>query len=174
MTYIHVYSGQFVDYVNPDPDTICIEDIAHALALVNRYAGHTPFPYSVAQHSVLASQMAPAGLELPLLMHDAHEAYVGDMPTPLKRLMPEYQEIEDRMEAVVQEKFGVLAMAHSGVKKVDTRMLATEARIFNFNLWVSIADVKPYDEGLIQPWSWSRAKREFLERFEYLTGTREV
>jgi hypothetical protein len=171
--FLQTRSGSFLDFRNPDPDTICIEDIAHALALTNRYNGHTPFPYSVAQHSVLASLVAPPGLELQALMHDAQEAYVGDMPSPLKKLLPGYQMIEFKLEDVIRKKFGLPVEFDPRVKEIDMRLLVTEAQAFNFKLWVSVKNVEPYPALPIRPWTWDVAKRKFLERFEFLTGTRE-
>ncbi len=170
MTYISTRSGT-VDFLNPTPDSINIEDIAHALSLVNRYAGHTPYPYSVAQHSVLCSWMAPAGLELEALLHDAQEAYVGDVPSPLKMLLPEYKVIENRLEAIIRAKFGLPVKFTPAVKLVDRRMMLTEARAFDFNLFVNTADIEPYpiEELTITPWSWLRARESFLARFERLT-----
>lgn len=172
--FLQTRSGDFLDFRNPDPDTIHIEDIAHALALTCRYNGHTPYPYSVAQHCVLASRMAPPGLELEALMHDAQEAYVGDMPSPLKKMLPGYQVVEDMVEYVIRKKYGLSSGGMSrAVKEIDTRMLATEAAAFKFKLWVSIKNVEPYPALPIVQWDWTFAKRKFLERFEELTGTRE-
>lgn len=163
-------SGDYLDFQDPDPDTIHIDDIAHALALVNRYGGHTPYPYSVAQHCVLSSLVAPPGLELQALMHDAQEAYVGDMPSPLKKMLPEYQVIEDRMEAVIRTKFKLPIKFDPRVKEIDMRMLVTEAKEFGLTWW-DIWGVDPYPALAIRPWSWEHAKHKFLVRFEYLTGT---
>lgn len=171
--FLQTRSGDFLDFRNPDPNTIHIEDIAHALALTCRYNGHTPYPYSVAQHCVLASRVAPPGLELQALMHDAQEAYIGDMPTPLKKLLPGYQMIEFKLEDVIRKKFDLPAEFDPRVKEIDTRMLATEAAAFGFKLWVSIQDVEPYPALPIAQWSWHLAKCKFLDRFEELTGTLE-
>ena len=168
MTYISTRSGT-VDFLKPDPNSIRIEDIAHALSLINRYGGHTPYPYSVAQHCVLASQVAPAGLELEALLHDAQEAYVGDMPTPLKALLPEYKVIEDRLEAVIRKKFGLPEKFTPALKAVDHRIMITEAASFGFDLWVPTEGVGPYDDLPIESWSWRRARRSFLSRFIELT-----
>ena len=171
-TFIETYSGAFLDFLEPDPDAIHIEDIAHALAQTNRYAGHTAYPYSVAQHCVLASLVAPEGLELEALMHDAQEAYVGDMPTPLKALLPMYQEIEDRLEAVIRKKYGLPVEFNPRVKEVDRRLLATEAHALDLTLWVSIANVVPFAQLTIEPWTWQEASAKFLARFTQLTAAR--
>ena len=80
---------------SPDPEQIQIEDIAHALSNLCRFGGHTREFYSVAQHSVLVSQNVPDDLRLVGLMHDATEAYCGDMIRPLKNVLPEFKELEN-------------------------------------------------------------------------------
>ncbi len=167
MTYISTRSGT-VDFLNPDPDSIYIDDIAHALSLVNRYAGHTPYPYSVAQHCVLASRMAPPGLKLHALLHDAQEAYIGDVPTPLKMLLPEYRVIEDRLEAVIRKKFGLPIRFPPAVKTVDRRLMLTEAKAFGFDLFVNTDDIKPYPDLTIMQWTWDRACDNFLTCYDEL------
>lgn len=167
-THFQTRSGHNINFDAPDPDTILIGDIAHALSLVNRYAGHTPFPYSVAQHCVLASLVAPPGLELQALMHDAQEAYVVDLPSPLKQLLPGYREVERRMEVVIREKFGLPITFDPAVKEVDTRMLVTESKAFGLTWWAKVG-VEPYPALPIRPWSWGHAKGKFLDRFEFLT-----
>jgi hypothetical protein len=168
MTYISTRSGT-VDFLNPTPDSILIEDIAHALSLTNRYSGHTPWPYSVAQHCVLASDVAPTGLELEALLHDAQEAYVGDMPTPLKALLPDYKVIEDRLEAVIRAKFGLPEEFTSALKAVDHRLMITEAAEFGFDLWVPTSGMVPYPDLPIEPWHWRTARARFLAQFDRLT-----
>ena len=163
---IATHIGGYVNLVYPEPDSIHIEDIAHALALINRYTGHSPFPYSVAQHSVLCSLVAPTGLEFQTLMHDAQEAYVGDMSSPLKQLLPEYQVIEWKLEEVLRKKFGLPIKLDPRVKEVDTRMLVTEAKAMGFKWWNEF-DVEPYVLA-IEPWTWRQAKAKFLDRFEKL------
>lgn len=95
MSKILLRSGVMHDLLNPaangDPN---IEDIAHALANICRWTGHTSRFYSVAEHCIRAAAIAPSGCKLHVLMHDATEAYLGDVATPLKQLLPKYQEIE--------------------------------------------------------------------------------
>lgn len=170
MTYIRTYTDRAVDFLEPRLETINITDIAHALAITNRFSGHTMFPYSVAQHSVLAAVAAPFSLQLEALLHDAHEAYVGDMPTPLKHLMPEYQELEGRMELAVRTKFGLPWNMSPEVKHIDRRMLATEAEHFGFSLWTDIGTVVPFHAMKIEEWDWTRARDEFIERFNVYTS----
>ncbi|MGZ6854414.1 MAG: hypothetical protein ACXVGC_10195 [Mycobacteriaceae bacterium] len=97
-TTIETHTGLFYDYLDPKPEQVCIEDIAHALSMTSRFGGHCSRFYSVAEHCCLVRQLViEAGrpeLGLAALLHDAHEAYVGDIPTPLKHeLDPSFLDI---------------------------------------------------------------------------------
>jgi hypothetical protein len=162
-TAIQTRSGLMFDFANPQQDSIDLHDIAHALALTNRYGGHTSDPYSVAQHCVLCSEQAPPGLEMEALLHDAAEAYIGDVPSPLKQMLPDFRATEKRVEAAIAEKFGVPTTMSPAVKMVDTRMLVTEAVQLGFRWWRSL-NCEPFDLT-IRPWSWKWAKRRFVARY---------
>jgi hypothetical protein len=98
----------FIHVLNPQPDEIDIRDIAHSLARKGRYADQTMVQYNVAQHSVVCAIIAAAidpRLALTALLHDAAEAYIGDMPTPIKARCPEYRKIEDIIMAAIMKKF---------------------------------------------------------------------
>jgi hypothetical protein len=109
---------------------VCIEDIAYALAHTFRFGGHTPI--TVAQHCLAVCNKMPYTLKLAGLLHDAHEAYIGDLVTPLKRLLAEetncFQIIAEKIDQVIAEKFGFHHSDFSNIrlKKVDARMNATE------------------------------------------------
>ncbi len=87
-TKIVTYTGKVFDLLNPTPDKVCIEDIAHSLAYQCRYTGHTREFYSVAQHCVLMAENPDLpGDPMAKLMHDAAEAYIGDIARPWKHLL---------------------------------------------------------------------------------------
>lgn len=130
---IRTYSGIYINPFDPKPEQICIEDIAHALANICRFGGHTQRFYSVAEHCVMGSAYYTTyGMHkesLAFLLHDASEAYLGDIPAPLKKQMPEYIAAEKRLQTMIYEKFGVdqtddVLMAE--IKKQDERLLVDE------------------------------------------------
>ena len=127
-----------------------ILDIAHALALINRFTGHTIRPYSVAEHSLLVStiikaQGLPACAQLAALMHDAHEAIVGDMATPSKHVLGTVWMAHESLHAtLVREWFGLKsswAAWRTQIRAADLRALATERR-----------DLTAYDPEHNLPW----------------------
>lgn len=129
---ICTYSGERFDPLNPDPDQIHIEDIAHGLSNVCRYGGQCKEFFSVGQHSLLVSQYVSEENALWGLLHDAPEAYIGDIVAPLKYL-PEfsfYMEAEDRLMDAIAEKFGLPSNMPKEVKEFDLIVRETEMRDF--------------------------------------------
>lgn len=124
--YIHTFSGIAFDLLNPKPEMILIEDIAHSLSLINRYNGAALFPYSVAQHSLYVASLLSEELRLHGLLHDAAEAYIGDMVSPLKIIMSQYKLIEAKISKVVADMFGLVYPEPWEVKKADLAMLSAE------------------------------------------------
>jgi hypothetical protein len=123
---IETHSGLRVNVLDPTPDMIDIDDIAWALAHLARFNGHASRFYSVAEHSVRGSGMCPKETKFWFLLHDAAEAYVGDVPSPLKS--DAHRDIETRLLRVIADKFGLIWPMPQEVHDVDARMLATEAR----------------------------------------------
>ena len=114
-------------------EDICIEDIAHALSHLCRFGGHCRDFYSVAEHSVRVAEAIEdeGGSRIEVaagLMHDAAEAYVGDMVWPLKQAMPDFRAVEERIERAIADKFGLPHPLPEIVKKFDLVLLATEKR----------------------------------------------
>jgi len=103
---ISTYTGRYIDLLYPQPEDIDIVDIARALSCEPRFGGHTKEFYSVAQHSVMVSHLVPPHLAVYGLLHDAAEAYVKDLPTPLKQLVGyEYKTIEKRFQRAILKHF---------------------------------------------------------------------
>lgn len=86
-TTMITHSGRMVDLLDVKPEDINLDDIAHALAHTNRFIGHARRPYSVAEHSINVARLLPEPIKIYGLMHDAHEAYIGDISTPMKRAL---------------------------------------------------------------------------------------
>ncbi|MBK5938103.1 hypothetical protein [Halochromatium roseum] len=124
--HIHTYSGIAFDLRDPRPAMVRLDDIVHSLSLMNRFNGAALFPYSVAQHSLHVAELLPLELRLEGLLHDAAEAYIGDMVSPLKQVMPEYKAVEARISAVVAEVFGLVYPEPAAVKQADLAVLAAE------------------------------------------------
>ena len=123
---ILTHSGIEFDFCRPDPDLIEIEDIAHALSNICRFTGHTRHFYSVAQHSYLCATLVPPEHQLETLLHDAAEAYIGDVSSPLKAQLPGYKMIEFNLDQAIRQRFGLPAKKSPWVKEADRQMLAAE------------------------------------------------
>lgn len=148
-----------------------VGDIAHALSLINRFNGHTKFPYTVAQHSVLVSYLVPGDQALAGLMHDGHEAFVCDIPTPLKMLIPQYKGIEKHCMRELRTRFHLPLEDTPEVKWADATMLYTEQRDMMpppDEPWDYGADVIALEHRIL-PWGRFKAKERFLKRFRDLT-----
>lgn len=146
--YITTRSGRQVSLLNPQYSQIDIGDIAHGLAYQCRFNGQTSRFYSLAQHSLMVASILSDDLKLVGLLHDAAEAYVGDVVQPLKALLPDYQMIENRFTQVIGQRFNVNLEHHSEVKQADLIALATEKRDLlprEKCTWVVLKDIKPLD-----------------------------
>lgn len=175
MTWINTLSGQHFNFTDTDPATINIEDIAAALSNICRFTGHLPDFYSVAQHSVHVSYLVPPEFALEALLHDAAEAYCNDISTPLKALIPEYREIEDRIDAVIRSKFDLPPAMSTPVKYADLNMLATERRDFDMDdgtPWPVLEGI-PCADFIVSPLLPRQARVLFLNRYNQLRGERE-
>ena len=163
------------------PTDVVIEDIAHSLSLICRFGGHTREHYSVAQHSLLVMRIlsavdAPAIIQMAGLLHDAHEAYVGDMPTPLKVALGScWHKVEHQAACAVYEAFGltdIMKRHHAIIKNADLVALATERRdVTGFDTnknsaWNILVGVSPFHEpattGSWSPQWWASL---FLEQY---------
>ena len=181
------FTGKRVSPLSLSPEDVDIRDIARALAMTCRYRGHVVRYYSVAEHSVLVSQAveatygqhypkqtAPTWLLRAALLHDATEAYLGDLASPIKPLMPEYRAIERRLASPIETAFRLHRLEPAIVRRVDARIVADEVRVLfpGVDFWRGhAADGVPERLGCVHVNGLSpeRAERQFLERFEALS-----
>jgi hypothetical protein len=190
--WIQTYTGRQFWPLNPKPEEIFIEDIAHALSLVCRYTGHCREFYSVAEHSVRVSYRAQAlWLELDRaaghlqrarivalcgLLHDASEAYIADVSRPVKHSAtfgPIYQAIEANLEAQINRRFEI-SHSVSVVKRADNQLLATERRdLMSLPPRAWTLDEQPLEHA-IEPWGPKAAEKMFLSRFHRLDRARKL
>jgi len=167
---IETYKGHFFDVFDIKPERIDIEDIAHALSLICRFNGHTPKHLSVAEHSVNVSLHVERELRLPALLHDAAEAYLSDVPRPIKQALPEINEIDRELTAAIFEKFGLAYPFDDLIHEIDRAMCLTEARASGMNV---DAWEEEYQIEVVQDISFLTPKEAevyFMLTFKELTG----
>ena len=127
--WIQTYTSKRFNPFNIQPGDICLEDIAHALSMQCRFVGHTKFHYSIAQHSVFVSQLCNPQDALYGLLHDASEAFLGDVASPIKQteVYKAYKELEKLVQSNIYQSFGLDTVEPISVKEADLIILATEA-----------------------------------------------
>lgn len=163
-------SGNTFDLVYPESSTFTIEDIAQGLSQIGRFVGQSSRFYSVAQHSLLVSTLVPAEDALSALMHDAAEAFIGDVSRPLKRLLSDYRMVEKRVEAAVFSRFGLPIELPASVKDADMLALATEQYfLMPDREGRSYAGGKTPLNIILPVMSWAEARDAFLARFAELS-----
>jgi len=169
--WIETGSGLKFDLLDPTEEMILIEDIANALSKQCRYNGHTNRFYSVAEHCViLVIWAAMNGYSLQdlrdLLLHDAGEAYTGDCPTPLKKILPRFKEIENHIEQVVAKRFGLRLPLLPHLKLLDGRIIVDEKAVLlsdSGNVWAADAlDALGVEIKCLSP---QAAKHLFLSKY---------
>jgi len=173
---IQTYSGIWFYPLEPDKDLVLLPDIAHALSNQCRFAGHVREFHSVGQHAVEVAErlkFESPMLQLAGLMHDSPEAYMVDLPRPLKLLMPEYVMAEKRLMAVIADRFSIPIHLFESVKEADHEALSIEAMTLMAPLGAGF-DVTSKDvenvSGLVieECWPPKVAERKFLEKFQEL------
>jgi uncharacterized protein len=168
--WIQTASGHKFFPLDPWPGDVFIEDIAHALSHLCRFGGHCRRFYSVAEHSVLLARAALPEHRLWALLHDAAEAYLLDLPRPIKRMFPHYQEAEQKIMRAIAVRFHLHLGVPSQVKALDRAILLDE-REQNMAMtrddWA--IDAAPLGVRL-QFWTPARARSEFLSIFLELGG----
>lgn len=170
---IFTYSGGFMRPLDPSPEDIKIEDIAHALANQCRWTGHVSRFFSVAEHSLNVAALVPDDPKLTALLHDASEAYLADLARPIKKapgLGEVYLEVEGRLEAAIAERFGIAPepLGHKAVKLADEQALWAEAKALLPLLGEQMPD--PPESVQIRCLRPTRAKAMFLSAFRAYGG----
>ena len=170
--WIQTYTGKQFWPLNARHEDVCIEDIAHALSLKCRFSGHTNRFYSVAQHSVMVSFLCEFPEHSLLgLLHDAAEAYLPDISSPIKPFIEGFIDTEDRLLNVIFEVFNIRSplpdVAKEDVRQSDLVALATEKRDLLRHTsykWGIVDNINP-SILIIVPQSPEQAERSFLYRF---------
>ena len=174
-TFISTFSGQKFYPLDPRENEILIEDIAHALSLMCRGNGHVKHFYSVAQHSIFcAKEAALRGyskkVQLGCLLHDASEAYISDITRPVKKLLPSYLEMEDRLQSLIEKTLGLGTLTdeeRAKVKCIDDTILRYELS--------DLLDTHDYNDlELVGQYDFSfrmmeEIEKEFIELFKELS-----
>ena len=130
MTFIQTITGRKIDFTDPDPEQIHIFDIATGLARAPRFAGHTDVTWTVAAHSVFVADHCPQGMQFEALLHDATEAYMGDVPTPLKHLCHSYTIYEGMLGGAIRKRYGLGPWRSTYIEDIDRWALEEERRAF--------------------------------------------
>lgn len=172
MTYVSTFLGNRFYPLEPRIDKVAIEDIAHGLAFQCRFNGQTCQFYSVAQHSLIVSALVSDELKFVALLHDAAEAYLGDMVKPLKILLPAFAHIEDQVTDIIAQEFGLDFGNYAPIKTADLIALATEKRDlmpYSVEDWEYLTDILPM-QRIIEPMNPFEAKSAFLQEFERLNS----
>jgi uncharacterized protein len=178
-TMVETWSGRFVDLARPHPDDIDIDDIATSLARLARFNGHTRHAWTVAQHSILVARLLDENIAAARwgLLHDAHEAYIGDISTPVKIMVePEIDLLAYRLDEAIIERFGIHASGVVGdqVRLADRWALGIEAS----RLMASRGNAWPQLVGVTLPRLWpamplagageEAIRQGFLDEFDRL------
>lgn len=172
--WLQTYTGKRFWPLDPRPEDVDIVDIAHALAMTCRYAGHCKVFYSVAQHSVLVASKAPAHLALRALLHDAPEALTGfgDIIRPMKRHADAgfVEWTEGLVERAICVRFDLpFPLLTPEIKRLDERILSDEREQIMVPLAASGPEWGNMHEPLgvvIEPWGPEFAREKFLNAFE--------
>ncbi len=169
---ITTYTGKKFSFIDPQPEDICIEDIAHHLSLICRFNGACRVHYSVAQHSVLVAEMVPQGAIPQALLHDAGEAYYGDITSPFKRVLEEigcsyclndkFKQILERVDKAIFAKFNIPWPISKEIKRADNLMYDLEC--YNFMHGDICIPEEFAQQGAMVPWASENAEEAFLKR----------
>lgn len=173
MSWILTHTGKHFDLMQPSAENVSPLDIAHALAHLCRFNGHTHRFYSVAQHSCMVADLVPAEHRLAALLHDATEAYIGDITRPFKALLPDARQIEQYIWHAICARFRLDPELPACVQDADMIALATEKRDLmpsDGTLWPCLSGTQPLAQRL-RAWSSEEAFHQYqMQLFSELTA----
>lgn len=158
--HIRTFTGNYIDVFDPKPESIWIEDIAHALSQMPRFGGHLKEFYSVAEHCINCCNMARDEHKLSALLHDSTEALLIDVPRPIKKHLNGYKEIEENLLSVIAKRFNFQYPLPLEVKTIDEIMLQVE--------WDSL--MIGHAQHDIRRYSMKEAEAEFIELYRSITN----
>lgn len=168
--FVQTYSGEPFYPTHPQLASINIGDIAHSLAMQCRYGGHVRSFYSVAEHCVILSHAVDPVNAKWALLHDATEAYVGDVVWPLKEKLPAFKAIEDNLMAHICTRFNLDPVQPEQVKEYDRRIVIDERDQLMVPTripWPALEGYEPLGV-VVNGWSPTEAKAEYIARFRQL------
>lgn len=180
--YLTTKKGNKVDLIDFDINVYDINDIADSLSKQWRWNGAIDKFYSVAEHCVHVSRNVPSDYALDALLHDAAEAYICDVPRPIKRVVPGYKVLENALMVSIGRQFGFNpdAAYTNPVKEADDKLLVTEHKQLRSesaldweNFTIHGVPLEGYD-FLLPCWATGIARMQFINRFNYLMGLRKA
>lgn len=183
-SWIRTFTGKCFSIPRPRPEEICLEDIAHGLAVAPRWGAQSRVRYPVLAHCLYVAQMLPLELAFDGLMHDSSEAYFCDLPAPYKRCMPEYKRIEHDIMGAISEKLDFSWPPPDLVKAADAVALYEERRaLFNYPVGNDVPTAIDRT-GLTVPqdwdfehWEWETTatlKKQFLMFYDAYRNLRQI
>jgi hypothetical protein len=175
--YVTTIGGRKFWPLDPRAEDICIQDIAHSLAHICRFNGHVRTFYSVAQHSLLVATHVPPEFALYGLLHDAAEAYLGDLSSPIKHSaqMRRFRSADKKLTAMIYRRFGLHGAEPSIVKVVDRTLIVDEIRDVALHVGVRQPHLQGPGLGIrISPMCPEEAGHAFLFRFHQLAGVQDA
>ncbi len=166
--WIETFESKFVQYVRlNEPTNFNIEDIAHSLSNLCRFNGHCKHFYSVAQHCCIVAEHMRRPFKLTALMHDAAEAYIGDIPRPIKGMFPGLKNLENHLQAQIFANFGLPFPYPRDIDIIDSRLLLAEGhQLFKKPVHWTVGKLEPLDYKFTMLWSPETAEVKFLQKFE--------
>lgn len=165
--WIQTYGGGVFDYTKPEEAKLTFESLVHPLSHIPRFLGHTSRFYSVAQHSIHVSSIIEDPHDaLCGLFHDAHEAFIGDMPRPLQVAFPEARKVEAKIRTAIRKSLGLPEIMSDAVEDADEILLVNEAHQLlgaqPVDNWTKQYDVKAFYS--IPEWSIEEVRTRFRQR----------